>query len=262
MRRLALIAPLVAALLLPAAAARAAAPEKLVVSLSNHRVEVTSNFAGERLVLFGTIETKKNAPERAAGYDIVVTVTGPRETYRTRLKTRVAGIWVNTESREFVDVPSYLAVLSNRPAGEIARADVLKRLQIGLDNFILTQRIGPDLADTVHGDPFRLAFVRLKSDQDLYLQSAKAVTFLTPIVFRAEIPLPANVRTGTYKIDVKLFSGGAELVRTSSALDVIKTGFEQYVAQGAADYGLLYGVVTILMALGVGWIASVMFRKD
>jgi len=262
MRRLALMAPIIAALLLPAAAARAAAPERLVVSLSNHRVEVTSNFSGEQLVLFGTIETAKNAPERATGYDLVVTATGPRETYRTRLKTRVAGIWVNTGSREFVDVPSYLAVLSNRPIGAIARPDVLKRLQIGLDDFILTQRIGPDLADTVPRDPFRLAFVRLKKEQKLYLQSPDAVTFLTPMVFRAQIPLPANVRTGTYKIDVKLFSGGALIAQTGSALDVIKTGFEQYVAEGAADYGLLYGVATILMALSIGWIASVMFRRD
>jgi uncharacterized protein (TIGR02186 family) len=262
MRRFALIAPIVAALLTPAGGAHAATAERLVVSLSNHRVQITSNFSGEQLVLFGTIEVAKNAPERAEGYDLVVTVTGPRETYRTRLKERVAGIWVNTESREFVNVPSYVAVLSNRPIDNITRADVLKRLQIGLDDFILTQRIGPDLADTLPSDPFRQAFVRLKKEQDLYQQSSKAVTFLTPLVFRAAVPLPANVRTGDYEIDVKLFSGGAMIAHTTSALEVIKTGFEQYVAEGAADFGILYGIATIVMALSIGWIASVMFRKD
>jgi uncharacterized protein (TIGR02186 family) len=261
MRRAALMTLLVA-LALPAGGAWAASPERLVVSLSNHRVEITSNFSGEKLVLFGSIEQNKNAPERAAGYDLVVTVTGPRRSYLTRLKTRVAGVWVNTEAREFVGVPSYLAVLSNRPIAKIARPDVLKRLQVGLDNFILPQRIGPDLADTVHGDPFRLAFVRLKREQHLYQQSQDAVTFLTSTIFRAEVPLPANVATGTYKVNVKLFSGAALVTETNSALEVIKTGFEQYVAEGAADYGLLYGVATILMALSIGWIASVMFRKD
>ena len=33
-----------------------AAAERLVVSLSNHRVAVTSSFVGEELVLFGTVE--------------------------------------------------------------------------------------------------------------------------------------------------------------------------------------------------------------
>jgi hypothetical protein len=35
--------------------AEPAVAERLVVSLSNHRVAVTSNFVGEELVLFGTV---------------------------------------------------------------------------------------------------------------------------------------------------------------------------------------------------------------
>ena len=262
MRRLAPFAAMILALALLAGGARPAAAERLVVSLSNHRVEITSNFTGTDLVLFGTIEPDKGKTTRAAGYDLVVTVTGPRQDYRTRRKGRVMGIWVNADSREFVNVPSYLAVLSNRPVKDIAQPQVLRRLQIGLDNFILTQHIGPDFADTVTNDPFRVAFVRLKTDQGLYRQSPGAVTFLTPAVFRAAIPLTADTRTGTYSVDVKLFADGAMITQTKTALEVIKTGFEQYVAEGATDYGLLYGVLTVLMALLIGWIASVMFRKD
>ncbi len=249
-------------LALLAGSACPAAAERLVVSLSNHRVAVTSNFTGENLVLFGTIEPDKGKTTRADGYNLVVTVAGPRQNYHTRRKARVIGIWVNTDSREFVNVPSYLAVLSNRPVKDIAKPEILRRLQIGLDNFILTQRIGPDFADTVSNDPFRVAFVRSKSDQDLYQQSPAAVTFLTPTVFRAAIPLPADVRTGTYDVDVKLFAGGAMIAQTKTALEVIKAGFEQYVAEAAADYGLLYGIVTVLMGLFIGWLASVIFRKD
>jgi len=139
MRRLALV--LVA--LLAAGGARPALAERLVVSLSNHRVAVTSNFVGENLVLFGTIEPDVGKTALRPSYDLVVTVTGPRQTLRTRRKERVLGIWVNVDSREFVRVPAYLAVLSNRPVGEIARPDVLRKLQIGLDNFLLPQRIGP-----------------------------------------------------------------------------------------------------------------------
>jgi uncharacterized protein (TIGR02186 family) len=192
----------------------------------------------------------------------VVTVTGPGETFRTRRKERVAGIWVNTDSREFVRVPSYLAVLTNRPVRDIANADTLRRLQVGLDNFLLPQRIGPDIADTVRDDPYRLAFVRLENEQGLYREEPNAVTFLTPTVFRALIPLPANIPTGSFAIDVKLFSGGALVARTNSALEVIKAGFEQYVADAARDHGLLYGIATALIALFTGWLASVVFRRD
>ena len=239
-----------------------ATAERLVVSLSNHRVAVTSNFVGEELVLFGTIEPNPITSPLRPPYDLVVTVTGPRQTLRTRRRQRMLGIWVNTDSREFVSVPSYLAVLSNRPVSNIANQDTLRRLQVGLDNFLLPQRIGVDVADTVRDDPFRRAFVRLQTQQGLYRESGTAVTFLTPTVFRAAIPMPAAVPTGSYGINVELFAGGVLVARTNSALEVIKTGFEQYVADAARDYGLLYGMATALMALLIGWFASVVFARD
>jgi uncharacterized protein (TIGR02186 family) len=153
-------------------------------------------------------------------------------------------------------------VLSNRPVAEIADQDTMRKLQIGLNYFLLPQRIGPDVADTVADDPFRRAFVRLQRQQGLYRESSTAVTFLTPTVFRTAIAMPAAVPTGTYAIEVELFSQGKLVARTNTALEVIKAGFEQYVADAAHDYGLLYGMATALMALLIGWFASVVFRRD
>jgi uncharacterized protein (TIGR02186 family) len=181
---------------------------------------------------------------------------------RTRRKQRVLGIWMNTDNREFVNVPSYLAILSNRPVSSIAPEQVLRRQQVGLAFTLLRQRIGPDIADTVPNDPFRMSFVRLKEQQHLYREAPEGVTFLTPTVFRASIPLPANAPNGIYAIDLKLFARGAVVARTASALEVIKTGFEQYVAETAQHEGLLYGLGTTAMALLIGWFASVVFRRD
>jgi uncharacterized protein (TIGR02186 family) len=256
MRRLALIAALLLAGATPAAA------ERLVLSLSNERVLIASNFVGENLVLFGVVEADAGKVFRPGGYDLVVTVSGPRETMRTRRKERVLGIWVNVDSREFVRVPSYLAVLANRPFAQITAAENLRQLQIGLDNFLLTQRIGPDLGDTVPGDPFRSAFVRLQTQYGVYRQSAAAVKFLAPAVFKVAIPLPSNVPTGSFRINVKLFAERALIAESNAALDVIKSGVEQYVADAAGNYGLFYGLATTLMALLTGWIASVVFRRD
>jgi uncharacterized protein (TIGR02186 family) len=243
------------------ATASSASAERLVVSLSNQNVAVTSNFVGENLVLFGTIEPDPSKTLRPS-YDLVVTVAGPPQSLRTRRKERVLGIWVNVDTREFVSVPSYLAILSNRPIESIATPERLRRLQVGLANTILTQHIGPDFADTVPDDPFRTAFVRLKQQQGLYRQVSDGVLFLTSTVFRASIPVPANVATGIYTIDGKLFAEGQLLARTSTPLEVTKTGFEQYVAEAAQDNGFLYGLTTTAMALMIGWFATVVFRRD
>src|SRR5262249_10598973 len=147
---------------------------------------------------------------------------------------------------EFIQVPSYLAVLSNRLLRQITTPDNLRRLQLGLENYHLTQRVGADFADTVPEDPFRAAFVRLETEHGLFGESSTAVTFITPTVFRAEIPLPSRVPTGVYQVDVKLFAGGKLITQTNSGLQIIKVGLEQYVAEAARDYGLLYGLATAL----------------
>jgi uncharacterized protein (TIGR02186 family) len=255
---------LAASLVLIAAVAGAtsALAERLVSSLSTHRVLVTSNFIGEEIVLFGTVERDAASATRHGGYDIVVTVTGPRETLVTRRKERMVGIWVNVESRTFVKVPSYLAVLTTRPIGMIAPPDTLRRLQVGLENTLLPQQIGVDVADVVRDDPFRSAFLRLKSERGLYREEPNAVTFLTGNLFRATIPLPADVPVGNYDVDVKLFADGAMIARTTSALEIIKVGFEQFVVTAARDHALPYGLATAAMALMTGWLASVIFRRD
>jgi uncharacterized protein (TIGR02186 family) len=243
-------------------AADDARAERLIVSVSNHRVTVTPNYAGEELVLFGSVEKDDKTPANRVNYDLVVTVSGPRADMVTRRKERKFGIWVNTDYRQFLQVPTYLALFSNRPFDAIAPPEVQRRQQLGLNNVLLMQRVGPDYADVVPNDAFRSAFVRLRSQHGLYREATSAVTFLTPTLFRTGIPLPGEVPIGTYDVDIKLFADGALVTRTDTAFEIVKVGFEQFVATTARQNGFTYGLVTAFMALMTGWMASIVFRKD
>jgi uncharacterized protein (TIGR02186 family) len=259
-RRLAIATGLAAATL----AATPAAAERLVTSISRHQVLVTSSFTGTSIVLFGTVEPDSpTSRRRRTGYDLVVTVTGPRQSIVERRKERVLGIWTNMAERTFVEVPSYLAILASRPFEEFLPALAVTRLGLGFDNFPLRQRSDTAAArDIGRDDVFRANFIRLKTEHRLYLQRTNGVTLLTPTVFRAEIPLPAEAPIGPYEVDVRVFADGDMIVRASSAFEVVKTGFEQFVYTAAHDYALLYGIATAMMALMTGWFASVVFRRD
>ncbi len=243
-------------------AAGGADAERLIVSVSNHRVTVTSSYVGEELVLFGSVEQNNAHQPLRDSYDLVVTVSGPRADMVTRRKERKFGIWVNADYRQFLNVPAYLAVSSNRTLDLIASPDVRRRQQLGLDNVLLTQRVGTDYADVVASDPFRQAFVRLRMERGLYRQVTSAVTFLTPTLFRTGIPLPAEVPIGVYNVDIKLFVDGSLTAQTQTAFEVVKVGFEQFIASTARHHGLIYGLFTAMMAVMTGWMASIVFRRD
>ena len=244
--------------------AQPAAAEGLVIALSTSQVRINSNFTGVELALFGLIAPDAKTISRRGGYDVVVTVTGPRETVTTFRKERVLGIWVNADSRTFISAPAYLAVLANRPIGGISDVNTLRATQTGLARILLPQEIGTDVGDSTREDPFRQAFLRLKIARGLYREEQNALTFLstTPAFFRSTITLPENVPTGSYNVDVKVFADAQVVARGQTAFEIVKSGFEQYVANAAREQGLLYGLATTMMALLTGWLASVVFRKD
>ena len=102
MSRAARAAALLLALLL--ACARDAAAQPLVADLSSHEISITTGFSGTELLLFGATEGEG---------DIVVVVRGPAGPATVRRKSRVLGIWINTDSVRFEGVPSFYRVASS-----------------------------------------------------------------------------------------------------------------------------------------------------
>ena len=164
MRRVA--AALLAALIAvpwPRCRRRPARAERLIASLSSHRVQITSIFTGVELVLFGTIEPEPSSVPRKHAYDIIATVTGPRADrgdpaqgagVRHLGQRRVAHL------RRRAVLPG--GAVDAAVASDFANEETQRRLQIGLAHTLLPQQIGPDIADVVVDDQFRQAFLRIK----------------------------------------------------------------------------------------------------
>jgi uncharacterized protein (TIGR02186 family) len=250
----ALLAGLLVAGSLPAAA------ETMVTSLSSHRVAITSNYTGTAIAVFGVIERDAQSISRASPYDIVVTVRGPRQTLVVREKEPAGILWINQEQQVFPDAPAYLGVFSTRPLDEVTGEALRRRQRVGLAAIVgapdfTTERGAAD-------DPFREALLRLKLRENLYVQEERAVTFLTPSLFRVGVPLPATAPPGNYDVDVRLFADTVILSQTQTNFELVKIGFEQQVGEVARDWSAPYGLATAGIAILFGWIASVIFRRD
>lgn len=251
---------LMVAILVILACPLAARAEQLITSLSTESVKITSNFTGTEIVVFGSIERDAATVARADGYDLIVVVSGARQPVVARRKERTFGLWVNRTAHEFYQVPSFYSLNSNRAIDEVATEKVLQRQQIGIDNLLLLANVAPDAEEEVSA--FRKALLRLRRSKNLFVERVGAVEFLSSSLFRTTIPLPAIVPVGEYRVDIFLFRGGALLANNSRALEIRKTGFEQFVYSLAHEDALVYGIATIILALGTGWLAGVIFRKD
>ena len=89
-----------------------------------------------------------------------------------------------------------------------------------------------------------------------------SVEFIGDVVFRADIDLPANVPIGEYRTEVHLFSGGTLLAVDSAAMLVSRSGVEQALFAFSREQAIIYGLLTVALALFTGWLGGVLFRRD
>jgi uncharacterized protein (TIGR02186 family) len=230
-------------------AAPALAGEALTSGLSQDVVEITSNYSGTDITVFGAIEQPVGAG------DIVVVVRGPDAPMTVRRKDRIAGIWIN-RARARLKLPSYYFIASSRPLASVAAAETLERYELGLSHLRATT-----LASDGDPAPYAAALVRAQARSGLYVQKNSGVEMLSATLFRVRVPVPADVPRGSYSVEAYLFRDGAVISVQSTPLFVDQTGFERRLYDFAHNRPLLYGLATVLMAILLGWGSSFFFRR-
>lgn len=233
-----------------AAAAAGARAAPLVADLSSHLVAITTGFAGTQVLLFGAIEGPG---------EVAVVVRGPNSDVVMHRKSRVAGIWMNTASMTFRQVPSFYRINASGDLAEVARPPVRARHQMGVDNLRIdlpTAKASPNVAED-----WQRALIRAKQRQRLYPEGVGRVTFLGAQLFRTTVFFPANVPTGSYQVEVYLLREGRVVSAQTTPLIISKVGIEAELFDFAYDHAALYGLVAIAIALVAGWLAHSLFRK-
>ena len=250
--------------------ARAPAPlpqapvEKVEADVSTRSVEVTTDFTGHEILVFGAIDNNQQPGEEAGYYDVVVVVEGTPLPVVVRRKSDIAGVWVNTSSVIFASVPSYYATASTRPVEEIAGPLVLERSAIGFAHIKMTPAPGHRWSYTDYElAAFKAAVIRLKQNEGLYVVQAKdGVTFTGRSLFRATVSLPANVPVGPLVARTYLFRDGEVLSAHIARVTLERTGIERLLHNFAFRYPLSYGVFAVFLAALSGLLASAFFRRE
>jgi uncharacterized protein (TIGR02186 family) len=231
--------------------------DDLVSGLSTDLIQITSNFTGTDIVLFGAIEATEEAGP-AKDQDLVIVISGPQIDMMVRRKARILGVWVNREQVEFSGLPGYYFLASTRPLDDIASLVTQQRFRLGTANLEAAPKTSmvPDEATA-----FRAALIRDRKREHLYWESPTGIEFLSRTLFRARIPVPAAVPPGEYRAEVYLFQNGTVVSAQSSPLFIDKSGFERQVYNYAYQASFAYGFAAVLMSFAFGWAGFVIFRE-
>lgn len=223
----------------------------LVAALSRDAVEVSTGFTGAAMLVFGATE----APIGPGGDEILVVVRGPPRPLVVRRKVKALGlIWVNGPAARFAEVPGFYAIAGTRPAWQLLPEDIRQRNNLGLDAL-------PLVSTGARSPQFRAALLDLERRSGLWLEDAAPVEIGGSRLFHVQVPLPAAVPTGDYRVEVLLVRSRRIAERLEMGFRVDRVGTADRIATVAQTEPLVYGAACVLLAALAGWLGSILFRR-
>lgn len=228
--------------------------EEIVAGLSQNVVSITATFVGSEILIFGAVKRDAPAPEGDLG--VAVVVEGPSQQITVRRKAKRMGIWVNTDAVEVEAAPSFYAISTSAPFTDVISAEVDSERHISIPESIQI------LESDAVADPesFAEAVIRIRSKSGLYKIDEGAVNVTQDTLFDTRIQLPANLTEGLYRARIYLTRSGEIVAEHSANIDVRKVGLERWLYNLAHEQALIYGLMSLAIAIAAGWGASAFFR--
>lgn len=230
----------------------ATAQEEIVLGLSQDEVAITATFEGSDILVFGAIRRESTPPKGLLG--VIVAVAGPDKPLVVRRKDRRLGIWVNADDVKIDAAPSFYAVATSAPLEKILRASEDLHNRITLPQVV--REVGTNVFDS---RSFSAALMRIREANGLYKTLESTVDVSRETLFETRIAMPANLTEGFYKVRIFLTREGNVIDEYVTTIPVKKVGLERWLYNLAHQQALLYGLMSLAIAIVAGWLASAVF---
>jgi hypothetical protein len=266
------VAAIAAALLwTQAAGADPALAPRATIHVEPREIEIGMLYRGARLHVEGT------AP---AGGGLAVVCAGKEARVELKRKGKVWNVlWMNVGSVTFDRVPSLYLVSAvpephsdrtvvpvsaelDPPRGVVIPADL--RLAPGYDGIEAQVLTASD--DDARRALFR-ELIRLKMGERLYafggdLRSDGPAGVAAPARFSADLALPANIPPGEYEVRLVEHQNGVGRVLATQTINARRVGLAHLIASMSERHGLLYGILSVILAILAGFSTGVVFASS
>ncbi len=223
--------------------------DKLVLALADEYVDITTNFSGREVVVFGINET---------GGDLAVTLTGPRVYTIIRKKGQALGIWANVRAVGFGNVPLYYDYAVNRNVTSLSSSENLQRDGLGINAMKYEARAR--LAEN-EARPFHEALIRHKQQKNFFSYAPKSIDYTGGKLFKVVFKLPPDVPTGEYVVKAMAYKGGEKISEEKAYLQIRQVGFSAQLYRYAHEHSFLYGLGVVFFAVFFGYGAHALLSR-
>lgn len=229
--------------------------EDVVLGLSKDVVQISTNFDGSDILIFGAV--KRETPISDDPLHVIVAVAGPREPLTVWRKARRFGIWVNAEAVEVDAAPSFYAIATTAPWEKVISDTEDLRHKISIPRAIRSVGAPMNVPDA---QSFSTAVIRVRTREGAYQLLENTVTLREETLFNTAISMPANLTEGTYPTRIFLTRGGRVVSWYETEIEVRKVGLERWLYGLSRQQPLVYGLMSLFIAIAAGWGASTVFR--
>ena len=182
---------------------------------------------------------------------IVVKIKGPPQKVILQKKKKVFNMWTWSKTGEF-SYPGLSHYYTNKKSQEID-------FQIKKDLVDNIRLIGKD------DDNLKKDLIEKKRSIDLFLiknNSFENINDEIPGFFKIPIYLPKNSPEGEYQISMSIVNKANSYETAKEKIFVKKPGVSSFVYNFAHKYSFIYAIFSVMIAIGLGLIAGILFRKN
>lgn len=238
--------------LLLTAVVRSSATDTSTFRVEPNPVTVGTFFRGGMVHVSGALEP---------GTDVIVVITGrtTKETYNR--KGRVGPFWATVGKVTIADVPVLYLIGSRTPVARLLSPAAIDGHMVDLDALARRATVEPASDDRalLIGE-----YLKLKREQGvmgIFEDAVRVSGSSREPSFEAVIPWPATAPVGTYHVVVRHVQNGAVVREDSQPLDVAYVGLPRVIAHMAFERNLAYGILAVVIALSVGLVMGLLFKK-
>lgn len=231
-------------------------PEEIVTDSTQDEVDIGIMYAGGFIYFFGSVPNPS--------VDVVVRLRSLEDEPMTiNVKGKVGPLWMNVKQYRVMGLPLMYKIHSTKALSEILPPKLAEELGIGYENLKKQMRLEIIRGEKEEGDNDLIfdGILKIKTEANLYNIDEKRIHITGGKLFKHSFRFPPGAKEGTYVAESYIIKDGKLLGRGMDKIVIQKTGLEAALTEMANDMPVLYGIMAVVVAIGMGLLVGFIFKK-